>query len=162
MGFFSKYKWFLFTFVPVIVGYVVNIFIMMPFVGMLLFYVLPILTTVFWYHIGGQYAKANWKLIPAALISNSSGFVSLVIYFWQFLIRTDETRSMLLAGWSQMFSASVPLYLFGRIAILFESQPNTIGMTSVMALQVMALVYMMIVFVVGFLRNRNNDTLYLE
>ena len=155
MEFFRKYKWFLLTFVPVIVGYIVNIFIMIPVAGTLLFYLLPILTTVFWYRIGGQYANADWKLVPATLISNSSGFISLLIYLWQFLIQTDETRSMFLAGWSQMFSASVPLYLFGRIAILFESQPNYMGRASMAALQVMALVYMMIIFAAGFLRNRS-------
>ena len=155
MGFLRKYRWVLFTFIPVIVGYIVNIFIMIPFVGMLLFYVLPILTTIFWYRIGGQYAEANWKLIPATLISNSSGLVSLLIYLWQFLIQTDDTRSMFLAGWSQMFSASVPLYLLGGIARLFETQPDYVGRASMVALQVLALVYMMIVFVAGFLHKKN-------
>ena len=151
----KKYGLFFITFIPVIIGYIVNIFIMLPFVGTLLFYVLPILTTILWYRIGGQYAEANWKLIPATLISNSCGFVSLVIYLWQFLIQTDETRSMFLAGWSQMFSASVPLYLLGGIARLFETQPNYVGRASMAALQVLALVYMMIVFVVGFLHKKN-------
>ena len=54
-----------------------------------------------------------------------------------------------------MFSASVPLYLLGGIARLFESQPDYIGRASMVALQVLALVYMMIVFVVGFLHKKN-------
>ena len=37
MEFLRKYRWILITFIPVIVGYIVNIFIMIPFVGTLLF-----------------------------------------------------------------------------------------------------------------------------
>ena len=84
-----------------------------------------------------------------------------MIYLWQFLIQTDETRRMFLAGWSQMFSASVPLYLLGGIARLFETRPNYVGSASVVALQVLALVYMMIVFVVGFLHKKNKKRVFM-
>jgi hypothetical protein len=48
-----------------------------------------------------------------------------------------------------MFSAATPLYLFGGIARLVESQPNYAGRATLVAMQVIALVYMMIVFCIG-------------
>ena len=138
----------LLSLVPVVVGWVVNILIMVPVIGMAGFYLFPLLTTVFWFFLGKQYAH-KWKAVPAVLIAHTVGILSLLIYLWQFLLETDVTRSMTLAGFSQMFSASTPLYLFGRIAVLFESQPNYAGRASMVALQVIGLVYMIIVFSVG-------------
>ena len=134
--------------VPVIVGYLVNVLIMVPVIGMAGFYLLPPLTTVFWFYLGKQYAR-RWKTVPAVLIAHAVGICSLLIYLWQFLLETDQTRNMALAGFSQMFSASTPLYLFGGVARLVESQPNYAGKSTMVALQVIALVYMVIVFSIG-------------
>ena len=139
---------FLLAFVPVAVGYLVNVLIMVPVIGIAGFYLLPLLTTVFWIYLGRQYAR-RWRTVPAVLIAHAVGFCSLLIYLWQFLLETDETRSLPLAAFSQMFSASTPLYLFGGIARLVESQPNYAGRASMAAMQVIALIYMMIVFCVG-------------
>ena len=138
----------LLTLVPVIVGYFVNILIMVPVIGMAGFYLLPLLTTVLWFYLGKQYAR-RWKPVPAVLIAHTVGICSLLVYLWQFLLETDATRSVILAGFSQMFSASTPLYLFGRIARLFESQPNYAGRATMVAMQVIALVYMAIIFCIG-------------
>lgn len=136
----------LLTFVPVIVGYLVNILIMVPVIGMIGFYLLPLLTTVFWFYLGKQYARSTWKTIPAILIGHAAGICSLLIYLWQLLLETGETRNMAMFGFSQMFAASTPMYLFGWLARLFESQPNYAGRTTLVALQVISLVYMMVVF----------------
>ena len=138
----------LLTLTPVIVGYLVNILIMVPVIGTAGFFLLPLLTTVFWFYLGKQYAR-RWKPVPAVLIAHTVGICSLLVYLWQFLLETDETRSLTFAAFSQMFSASTPLYLFGRIAILFESQPNYAGRATMVAMQVIALVYMTIVFCIG-------------
>lgn len=136
----------LLTFVPIIVGYIVNLSLSLPVIGTVIYYVLPLLTTAFWFCLGTQYARTTWKTIPAILIGNSTGIISLLIYFWQFLLETDVTRNLTIAGASQMFSASAPGYLLSRIALLFEKQPNTIGMASAVALQVISVVYMIAVF----------------
>ena len=138
----------LLTLVPVIVGYLVNILIRVPVIGMAGLYLLPLLTTVFWFYLGKQYAR-RWKPVPAVLIAHTVGICSLLVYLWQFLLETDETISVTLAVFSQMFSASTPLYLFGRIARLVESQPNYAGRATMIAMQVIALVYMTIVFCIG-------------
>ena len=136
------------TLVPVVVGYLVNVLIMVPVIGMASFYLLPLVTTVFWFYMGKQYAR-RWKAVPAVLIAHTVGFCSLLVFLWQFLLETDETRNLTLAVFSQMFSASTPLYLFGGIARFFESQPNYAGRATIVAMQVIALVYMMIVFCIG-------------
>lgn len=139
---------FLLTLVPVVVGYLVNVLIMIPVIGMAGFYLLPLVTTAFWIYLGRQYAR-RWKTVPALLIAHAVGFCSLVVYLWQFLFETDETRSRTLAVFSQMFSASTPMYLFGGIARLVESQPNYAGRATMVAMQVIALIYMIIVFCIG-------------
>ena len=127
---------------------IVNVLIMVPVIGMAGFYLLPLLTTAFWFYLGKQFAR-KWKPVPAVLIAHTVGICSLLVYLWQFLLETDETRSWTLAGFSQMFSASTPLYLFGRIARLVERQPNYAGRATMVAMQVIALVYMAIVFCIG-------------
>lgn len=136
----------LLTFVPIIVGYIINLTVLLPGIGMLILYVLPLLTTVFWFWLGIQFAHTTWKTIPEILIGNATGIISIPVYLWQFLLETDETRNMALAGFSQMFSASAPGYLLARIAILFESEPNTFGRASFVALNVISVVYMIAVF----------------
>ena len=147
----KKYILVLLTIVPIIAGYILNLIILIPGIGTLLYYVLPLLTTVFWVWIGIQYARSSKKTIPAILIGNATGVGSLLVYLWQHFLKTDETRNMALTGFSQMYGASAISPWMARLALLFESEPNTIGMSSVVALQVISVVYMMAVFLAGFL-----------
>ena len=119
------------------------------------FFLLPLLTTAFWMYLGRQYAR-RWRTVPALLIAHAVGFCSLLVYLWQFLLKTDETRNLTLAVSSQMFSASTPLYLFGGLARLVESQPNYAGRASMVAMQVIALIYMMMVFCIGIYLEKKN------
>lgn len=144
----------LLTFVPCLVGYLVNISIRLPVIGSIIFYVLPLLTTVFWFYLGRQYALITWKTVPALLIGNATGVISLLIYLWQFFLKTEATINLTLASISQMFSAAAPTYLLAKIAVLFETQPNYVGKKSMAALQVLAVGYMMAVFCFGFLSGK--------
>ncbi|MBQ8857072.1 MAG: hypothetical protein IJ024_02885 [Lachnospiraceae bacterium] len=145
----------LLTFVPIVAGYILNLTILLPGIGVLISYVLPLLTTAFWFYLGRQFAHTTWKTIPAILIGNTTGIVSILVYLWQFLLETDKTRNMALAGVSQMFSSSAPAFLLTRIALLFESEPNTIGMASAVALQILSVMYMIAIFCVAFLWEKN-------
>lgn len=62
----------------------------------------------------------------------------------------DETRDTVLAGISQMYSAATPMYLFSRLANLFESRPNYTGQTTMVAMQVVAVILMIVIFTVGY------------
>ncbi len=152
----KKHVLFLLTLVPIVVGYIVNVLIMVPVIGMAGFYLLPLLTTAFWIYLGRQYAR-KWKPLPAVLIAHAVGFCSLLVYLWQFLLETGETRNLTLAVSSQMFSASTPLYLFGGIARLVESQPNYAGKASLVAMQVISLLYMILVFCIGIYLEKRTD-----
>ena len=47
----------LLTFIPIIVGYIVNFTISIPVIGMMIFYALPLLTTLFWICFNENSAK---------------------------------------------------------------------------------------------------------
>ena len=139
----------LLTFVPVAVGYLVNILLALPVVGMAAFYVLPLLTTVFWFCLGRQFACSSWKTVPAICIGNATGIASLLIYLWQFLLESGETRNLDLAVLSQVFSASTPIYLFGGVIRFFYQLLNDVEIATLAAMQVTSVVYMAAVFCAG-------------
>ena len=147
----------LLTLVPVVAGYLINNVLLLPVIGMIAFYVVPILVLIFWFYLGSQYANTTWKIIPSALIGNAIGIISVLLYVWQFIFETDETRNIVVAGFSQMFSAATPLYLIGRLAILFESQPNYAGRGTMTAMQVIALIVMILVFMFGYIWRKNKN-----
>ena len=101
----------LLTFVPVLVGYLINAAFFIPVIGTLLFYILPIVVLAFWFWLGSQYSKTDWGMVPSILIGSATGVLSLALYLWQFLGQSDETRNMNLAVLSQMYSAATPGYL---------------------------------------------------
>ncbi len=146
----KKHVLVLLTFVPIIVGYMLNFTILLPGIGVLLYYALPLFATVFWFWLGMQFTHTTWKTLPAILIGNATGVISLLVYLWQRFLTTDETRNMALMGFSQMYGSSAPGFWLARIALLFESEPNTIGMASAVVLQVISVVYMIAVFLAGF------------
>ena len=146
----------LITLVPVIAGWLINLSITIPSIGMLVYYVLPLAVLFFWFWLGKQYAGTDWNLGQSLLIGNATGLVSLGLYIWQFVFRTDETRNMFIAALSQMFGASVPGFLCSWLAIMFETQPGNIGGASTLAYQVIAVVIMIAVFACGFLRGKRN------
>ena len=140
----------LLTFVPIAVGWPINVLFLVPPIGMIAFYILPLLVLAFWFYLGRQYANTAWNAISSILIGNAVGIVSVALYVWQFIFETDETRNLSVAAFSQMFTAGTPMYLWGGIARLFETQPNYAGRTAMTALQVISLLVMMLVFAVGY------------
>lgn len=141
----------LWTFIPILTGYLVNSLLRVPVLGEIFFYALTVTTTAFWFWMGRQFEKSTFKTIHAILIGNATGIISLLIYLWQFLLVTSENRNAFLAGFSQMYNASVPGYLFGGIASLFETEQNYIGTRTFVALHVICEIYMIIVFVIGMM-----------
>lgn len=138
----------LLSLVPVVVGWLINSLMQFPVIGTAGFYLLPLFTTVFWFFLGQKYAR-QWKPLPAVFIAHAAGIGSLLIYLWQFLIETEATRNLALAAFSQMFSASTPLYLTGKIAVFFLRQSDGVSRATLVALQIIGLVYMVIVFSLG-------------
>ena len=50
----------LLTFVPIIIGWAMNLMILIPIFGMILFYALPVVTTIFWIYLGKQFAHREY------------------------------------------------------------------------------------------------------
>ena len=144
----------LLTLVPILAGWLINVTLLVPVLGELMFYVFPILVLVFWFRLGSRYAETDWGAVPAILIGSATGILSLAIYLWQFVGLDEASRNMGLAVWSQMYSAATPGYLYGRLAYLFEARPNYAGMAAHVAMQVIAVVLMAAVFAAGFFRSR--------
>ena len=49
----------LLTLVPVLAGYLLNLVLFIPVLGTLLFYLLPLAVTGFWFWLGGQFRRAG-------------------------------------------------------------------------------------------------------
>lgn len=145
----------LLTFVPIAVGWLINALLLVPRVGMIAFYFLPLLVLAFWFYLGRQYANTAWKALPSILIGNAVGIVSVVLYVWQFIFETDESRNLSVAVFSQMFTAGTPLYLWSGIARLFETRTNYAGRATMTAMQVIALLVMILVFTGGYFWQKN-------
>lgn len=138
------------TLVPILIGWLINVFIHVPKVGMALLYVLPFVVLVFWFWLGRQYAKTDWRPLSAIIIGSASGLISLALYIWQFHIITEEARNIFLAALSQMYFAAVPEWIFAGIGIYIY-----------LVLHIIALVLMIAVFTFGYLTGRsaeNNET----
>jgi len=146
----------LLTFVPILVGYAINLMFFIPVIGILAFYILPLMVLAFWFWLGGQYAKTNWGMAKAVLIGSGTGILSLALYLWQFVMQSDETRNLPLAAFSQMYSSAAPGYFIARIAMLFESEPNYVGQATMTAMNILPLILMAAVFSAGFLWGRKH------
>ena len=139
------------TLIPVIAGYILNLTLMIPGIGTLLFYLIPAVIMIFWFYLGNLYSQTSWHFVPAMLIGNAVGILSLLLYVWEFLLHSDDTRNLFLAGLSQYFTASGPILLTARIAILFKPQINVIGQSSATAMQVIGVVLMIFIFAAGYI-----------
>lgn len=153
----KKFVLILLTFVPILVGYLINSTVLVPVLGIFMLYVVPLLVLVFWFFLGSMYSKTDWNAAVSILIGSATGVLSLALYLWQFLLESDETRNMFLAALSQMYSASTPTYLTVKLAMLFETQPNFIGSATYTAMQVIAVILMAAIFTAGYFWGRKRQ-----
>lgn len=142
----KKYILLLLTLVPIAVGYLSNTLWVIPWLGNLFFTIAPWATLVFWFFLGSKFAETSWNVVVSTLIANVTGILSLVVYVWQFWFVASEARNIPLAMTSQWFSASVPMYFFGRIVLMFTSQTDAI----MLAMQVISVAVMLLVFLCGY------------
>lgn len=143
----------LYVLTPTIVGYIYDLLLPYP-IGGILPYIMPVLMIIFWFWVGGQFARTRMNLFQAVLTGNSVGLISLAVYIWQFLLTADEQRNMLLARFSQMFGAVTDI-LTVRIAALFIPESDVYGAAQttnmILAMQIINLIVMIIVFTLGYL-----------
>ena len=63
----------LLTLVPVLTGYLLNLTILIPGLGMLLYYLMPCITLIFWFFLGDRYSTSEWNFIQSTIIGNGVG-----------------------------------------------------------------------------------------
>ncbi len=139
----------LMTFVPIIMGYIINSMLRVSvFLG---YYIVPCLVLIFWFFLGRQFSRTNWRLVFSLLISSVSGVLSLCLYWWQFVVENDATRNMTIAKLSQMYMASVPLFLVSKLFTPFLDRFINLTTTeNIIVLQMISIIIMMIVFGAGY------------
>lgn len=137
------------TIVPVLTGYMLNRTVLIPGLGTLLYYLLPCVVFVFWFYLGSNYSKSGWNVLQSAMIGNWAGFLSLLLYLWQFLLCDDGSRNLLLSALSQCF-ASNTILVTAKLALLFESEKNAVTQASITAMQILGLLLMVFIFSAGY------------
>ncbi len=135
--------------VPVVTGYILNLTLLTPGLGTLLYYLLPCFTLTFWFYLGSKYSKTNWNIIQSTIIGNGVGFLSLLLYYWQFWGLSDDNRNIFFSAISQYFVANTGL-VTSKYALLFETEKNTITQISFAAMQILGLILMVIIFLAGY------------
>ncbi len=140
----------LLTLVPIVIGYIINFILReSAFVG---YYVLPCMVLIFWFFLGKQFSRTNWRLALSLLISSVSGVLSVCLYWWQFVVQGEAVRNMIIAKFSQMYMASVPTFLVSILFRPFLNSFNNLTTTeSIIVLQLIAIIMMMVVFGAGFM-----------
>jgi hypothetical protein len=143
----------LLTFVPVATGYILNLTLMIPGLGTLLYFLIPCITLIFWFYLGTRYSKISWNIIQSTIIGNGIGFLSLLLYYWQFWWKDDNNRNFFFAGFSQLFVANTNL-LTAKFAMLFEAEENTFTLTTSTAMQMLGLLLMVIIIMFGYVYDK--------
>ena len=142
---------------PTLFGYLYNV--LMPFIPIegvafrLYFLLLPIIFVYVWYKIGMKYLHMNIRLslVQKVLIGNSIALLALLVFLWQFVLQTDESRNTFLAGISQCTFNFLSVYTW-RIAYAFESVQDETGSLSFIMMHVIGFVVFVVAFAFGLYR----------
>lgn len=137
---------------PVIIGYLYNLLVLVPGLGSLLFWCVPFLLLIYWFCVGRKFAVGINNPVIAIIIGNIFGIISVLIYYWEFIILTDVQRNLWLAGFSQCFSATISP-ITSKIGILFETEPYTITQTTINLMQFTGFILMVFIFSIGYFVN---------
>lgn len=129
---------------PIVVGLLFTIIAFIPPIIGVLF---SLLVITYWFWVGTRFAGDIHNPFKAILLANAMGVISLALYFWQFFIASDNNRNLILAGFSQLFSAPLS-FLSARIGILFT--PDEVNQTTFLVMQIVGLIIMIMVFSMGY------------
>jgi len=141
----NKTKLILIATSPTLIGYMLNFILrFIPF----LIYLAPFLMLVYWFWAGMKYAKIINNPVIAISLANSIGIISVLLYYWQFVILQDSERILAIAGFSQMFTSSLD-FISALIRSFFQAS-NEITRVTTLPMQIFKIVLMIIVFSSGY------------
>lgn len=152
----EKNKTLLLIFIPFLWGYIINILVWkVSIIGDLYFRLNIVWETIFilfWFWTGTKFAQYNSNKVKAYIIGNSIWLLSFLVYIWQFILLSGESRSFRLAGLSQHYIAGI-VFISKKIIRLFT---NTISSETVI---ILSYSLMITIFTTGFIyriKNKNN------
>ena len=119
----------------------------------MLSYLMPIAMLAYWFWVGRKFAAFHQNPFMAILLGNIFGIISVGVYYWQFVLLTDQARSFVLAAFSQAFNTPL-IMLTVRIGRLFEAAPDALTQITVNASQAIGLLLMLIVFSTGYFHRK--------
>ncbi len=143
----------LLAFSPVLIGYLFNLTALIPGFFIMLSYLMPIAMIVYWFWVGRKFAAFHQTPFMAILLGNIFGIISVGVYYWQFVLLTNQARTFVLAAFSQQFTSPL-IMITVRIGRLFEAAPDTVTQTTLNASQAIGLLLMLIVFSAGYHRKK--------
>ena len=143
------YRLILFLLIPYAVGYLFNLSLGIPYLGMFLFYILPLSMVGFWFWIGTRFAHSPWNGAVSILIANSFGLASLLLYLWQIFLVEESNRNIVLSILSQCYT--MPLCLTtGTLAAAFEPNTDTTGIVTAVLMQVFSFLFAAALLIGGY------------
>ncbi len=141
----NKTKLILIATSPILIGYMLNFILrFIPF----LIYMAPFLMLAYWFWAGMNFAKIIKNPVIAISLANSIGIISVLLYYWQFVILQASERSLAIASFSQMFTTPLD-YVTALSQLLFEAS-NEITQVTTLTMQTFEIVLMIIVFSCGY------------
>lgn len=141
----NKTKLILMATSPILIGYMLNYLLrFIPF----LIYIAPFLMIAYWFWVGMKFAKIVKKPIIAISLANCIGIISILLFYWQFVILQASERNSAIASFSQMFTTPLD-YISALIRLLYEL-PREITQVTTLAMQIFEIVLMIIVFSCGY------------
>lgn len=146
----KKHILILLTIIPVLMGYLYNYIILVPLIGTLFFYVIPVITLCYWFWLGTKFSMSTWNMLSATLIGNCIGLVCFALYFIEYILLDESEINIFIAAFSQMFVNSIVL-LISPWAALVEANSTSITQSTITALQWISLILMIIIFMSGYI-----------
>ncbi|WP_113673943.1 hypothetical protein [Vallitalea guaymasensis] len=137
-------------FIPFVFGYLTNLVFLVPGVGTLTYSLMPFVLLIYWFWVGIQFSKSSIKNVYALIYGNILCVLSLLLYYWQFILLGEEKRSMILASISQMYVSPLSP-ITARFGIMFEKLPNVLSQTSITAMHTIGTILLVITFLAGFI-----------
>lgn len=141
---------------PILFGLLYSSLILVPVLSTILILASPPVILIYWFWVGRKFSQSIKDPVAAILAGNVFGLISLLLYFWQFILLSSSGRILWLAGFSQAFSSPLS-FITIQIAPLFEPLSDTVTQVSGNVVQFAGLILMIIIFSIGYFTGRGKQ-----
>jgi len=139
-------KTYLLVLAPLALGRIINT----PIMGYYFPFIFSLAFLGFWFWVGMKFYRLSIRKLWALVIGNSLNLISFLMYIWSFYIVSEANRSLLVAGWSQLYPVPT-LSISARIYRL--TNPEVLTGKYV----IISFILMSLVFIAGFFFEAKNS-----